>query len=189
MRETKEGCAPLEDVDEHTFFRVGQYLYTGDYTAADPEILLDSSNVPAENSNPDDELINDVRLENDAPRADEGLDVAVLAEPDEEPAWPAPEPFKYARFNHGLSKKGKKEHAFPICTDTAPAVAKSKKSLRWENFESLSYPHTGPVFKPRKNREACEDYIKVFLGHARLYVFADKYSINFLRLLCLQKLQ
>jgi len=43
MSEEKEGCAWLEDVEEHTFVRFSQYAYTGDYVAADPEILLDPS--------------------------------------------------------------------------------------------------------------------------------------------------
>lgn len=45
MSEAKEGCALLEDVDEHTFVRFSQYAYTRDYVAADLEILLHSSAV------------------------------------------------------------------------------------------------------------------------------------------------
>lgn len=33
-----------------------------------------------------------------------------------------------------------------------------------------------------------EDYTPVFLAHARLYTFADKYGITTLKVLCLQKL-
>ncbi|KAF2214377.1 hypothetical protein CERZMDRAFT_37425, partial [Cercospora zeae-maydis SCOH1-5] len=40
----------------------------------------------------------------------------------------------------------------------------------------------------RPNKEACEDYTNVFLSHARMYVFADTYAIEPLRLLSLQKL-
>ena len=31
MLEAKEGCARLEDVDEHAIVRFGQYAYAGDY--------------------------------------------------------------------------------------------------------------------------------------------------------------
>lgn len=43
MLEAKEKCALLEDIDDDTFVRFSQYAYTGDYIAADPEILLHSS--------------------------------------------------------------------------------------------------------------------------------------------------
>ncbi|KND89567.1 hypothetical protein TOPH_05669 [Tolypocladium ophioglossoides CBS 100239] len=36
MREAHDGCAIWEQVDEKTFTRFGQYMYTGDYDAADP---------------------------------------------------------------------------------------------------------------------------------------------------------
>lgn len=42
--------------------------------------------------------------------------------------------------------------------------------------------------KPVPNRCMIEDYTPVFLAHARLYVFADKYGITTLKVLCLQKL-
>lgn len=38
MSEAKEGCALLEDVEEQTFVQFSQYAYTGDYSAADPDI-------------------------------------------------------------------------------------------------------------------------------------------------------
>ena len=43
MKEAREGCAWLEDVDKDTFVRFSQYAYTEDYVAADPDIVLDSS--------------------------------------------------------------------------------------------------------------------------------------------------
>ena len=41
----------------------------------------------------------------------------------------------------------------------------------------------------RSNKSPQEDYTEVFLSHARLYVFAEKYDIQPLKKLCLQKLQ
>ncbi len=40
----------------------------------------------------------------------------------------------------------------------------------------------------RANRGANEDYTEVFLSHARLYVFADKYDIQPLKTLALEEL-
>ena len=64
-----------------------------------------------------------------------------------------------------------------------------KKSVLLNKFKSMTYINSAPVFEPRKNREACEDYTEVFLCHARLWAFADRYDICSLRRLCLQKLQ
>ena len=41
----------------------------------------------------------------------------------------------------------------------------------------------------RSNKASDEDYTEVFLCHARLYVFAEKYDIRSLKLLALNKLQ
>ena len=41
MSEAKERCALIEDIGPQTFARVGQYVYTGDYHAADYHVLLD----------------------------------------------------------------------------------------------------------------------------------------------------
>jgi hypothetical protein len=45
MSESQSGFAVLDDVDKQTFLRFCQYVYTGDYAAADPDILLHSSTV------------------------------------------------------------------------------------------------------------------------------------------------
>ena len=46
MSEAKGGCTLLEDVDEGTFVRFSQYAYTGDYIAADPDIIRGDGETP-----------------------------------------------------------------------------------------------------------------------------------------------
>lgn len=63
----------------------------------------------------------------------------------------------------------------------------------WYAFTNLSWYTPSqepkpPQYSARVNREACEDYTDVFLSHARLYVFADTYDIERLRVLSLHKL-
>ncbi|KAL6719502.1 hypothetical protein ACLMJK_003742 [Lecanora helva] len=79
-------------------------------------------------------------------------------------------------------KKKKKKHT------TEPAV---EGYLR-ESFISRQHdvelsPYTIPP--ARANKGPDEDYTEVFLGHARMYVFAEKYDIQPLKKLALQKLQ
>lgn len=59
MIEAKEGCACLEDVDEDTFTRFGQYAYTLDYPVPDPDILLDHSTIAADGSKTNNAPLND----------------------------------------------------------------------------------------------------------------------------------
>lgn len=40
----------------------------------------------------------------------------------------------------------------------------------------------------RENKDSLEDYTPVFLGHARLYIFAEERMIDDLKTLCLHKL-
>ena len=42
--------------------------------------------------------------------------------------------------------------------------------------------------QPRRNKDEYEDYTEVFLCHAYLYVFADKYDIQLLKVLALEEL-
>lgn len=62
------------------------------------------------------------------------------------------------------------------------------KEKLWKIFESKAYAGPNPSFHPRKNRNSCEAYKDVFLSHARLYVFAEKWDIARLRMLSLKKL-
>ena len=42
--------------------------------------------------------------------------------------------------------------------------------------------------QPRPNSSNPEDYSEVFLGHARLYVFAEKYDVSLLKILAMEEL-
>lgn len=62
-------------------------------------------------------------------------------------------------------------------------------SLR-ESFVSQDYVwQTDIIPGDRSNKHPQEDYTEIFLSHARLYVFAEKYDIQPLKILSRQKLQ
>lgn len=200
MSEAKEGCAWLEDVEESTFIRFSQFAYTGDYIAADPEILLDSSTIAFTPSKPN----------SDEP-------VAVVVEelphhPDPTIAHPYVEaeqtidedPFSAHIWTPRPSTKKKSKVKGPPTglapgwnesPDTGEGVSSSRREKLWKLFESEDGMKvrrhrklSSPPFHPRKNLETCEDYKDVFLCHARLYVFAEKYDIAPLKELSLNKL-
>ncbi|KAK1034026.1 hypothetical protein LTR74_018909, partial [Friedmanniomyces endolithicus] len=62
MHEAKERCALLDDTTPATFVRFGQYIYTGDYLAADHVILLGSASIERDQDNRNDEPHEDPQI-------------------------------------------------------------------------------------------------------------------------------
>ena len=191
MSEAKEGFVLLEDVDEHTFVRFSQYAYTGNYLAADP-VVLDSSSISiaTAHSAPDEARVDRVEGEGEvpswvpsppSPRAETG---AVEVNDWGSLITPRKDKNKKKRKERAVREWEKEEVVEPAADDSL-----SKKTLLLNNFSSKAYATPKPTFRPRKNRESCEDYTEVFLCHARLYVFAAKYDVGPLKDLSLHKLQ
>ncbi len=67
----------------------------------------------------------------------------------------------------------------------------AKRARLWAEFRNKAYavPLGAADFTSRANRCAIEDYTPVLLGHAQLYVFADRYDVPELRSMALQRLQ
>jgi len=161
MLEAKEACAYLEDIDEGTFVRFIQYLYTGDYTEASPEILVESSNIGLE---PEPIPV----LESEAEGASErnADDFAVSSR----------------RYKKAKSKGS-------IWDATGPSSHLSLREQACGDFQEGCPDRATTHWEPRANREACEDYTEVLSSHARLYILADRFDIEALQALALQKLQ
>jgi hypothetical protein len=193
MAEAREGHAWLEDTDEETFVRVGEYLYTGDYTPAEPDVLLAHSQIGQESDSIQTQMISEHDTLND------GSISAEMEVPEvrigQLPEEPLPIVSEWDMF--GLTKKKKEEKkkvraASRWDSDEEPEVPKvdptrSKRELLWDEFID-SIDSCDRDFRPRQNLEPCEDYREVFLCHAQLYVFADKYDIQPLAKLSLSKL-
>lgn len=193
MVEAREGHAWLEDTDEETFVRVGEYLYTGDYTPAEPDILLAHSQI----GQASDDIHTQMISERDAL---DGGSISTEMEVTEVlngqfPEESLPKVSEWDMFR--LTKKEKKEKkkaraAFSWGLDEEPEIPKvdptrSKRELLWDEFID-SIDTCDRNFRPRRNLEPYEDYREVFLCHAQLYVFADKYDIQPLAKLSLSKL-
>ena len=181
MSEAREGCALLDNVEESTFVRFSQYAYTGDYVAAKPDILLDSSTIPKDTS------LQRKHDEREAPPTIDDYSVSFTAE---EPAA-TDDPFSNPYRISSSSKKEKKEEVYVSgeVADSELPMSHSKKSRLWNNFKNEVYTISLSDFEPRRNQKPCEDYTKVFLCHAHVYTFAEKYNIDPLRRLSLHKLQ
>ncbi len=160
MLKAKKKCVSLKDVDENTFVRFSQYAYTEDYIAANSNILSDFFTIISTH------LVSN-EVFNAQSKSESELElVRNLFD------------FDISNDDWRFFKKNKKK-----------AKIWSKKFELWGNFKSKAYIISKPAFQSWKNRELCEDYTEIFLYHARLYVFADKYDVDSLKDLSLHMLQ
>jgi hypothetical protein len=151
MAEAKESCATLEDVDEGTFVRFAEYMYTNDYSVPDPVTVQMASTEEYEGSF-------GKKNKNKATKGNPWHTEEVPEEPTEEP--PSEDP----------------QH-------------ECKKDQLWSEFTEKAHVRHREPWEPRQNKESCEDYTQVFLCHASLYVFSDRYCIEPLQELARQKLR
>ena len=165
MAEAQQGVAPLKEEDEDTVARFAEWAYKGYYTAADPEI---------EASSPLLSLSPNIA---DPPSALEEVSDEQIIEPvaqNDEWFRSPPAPFK-------RSKKAIKSEELKVSRKTAlkASFIRREYSVRQE---AIDIPST------RANQGENENYTKVFLSHAYLYIFADKWDIPLLQKLALEEL-
>lgn len=194
MSEAKEDCVRLEDVEESTFIRFSQFAYTGDYIAADPEILIDSSTIALTPS----KLTPDFDFDGPVAVASKNFPLSDLEPLEPMDIPPPPEPLP--ETEHDLDqfddqeKKRATDDFWGVAWTKPKMEAKdkmgklAKKKKLGKCFETKSWNAPRPSFHPRQNCESCEDYTGVFLCHARLYVFAEKYDIAPLKKLSVNRL-
>lgn len=199
MKEAKELCALIEDVDPQTFARFGQYIYSGTYHAAEHHVLLDADAIGKDAITRDtNEDSRDAAIEDSLVPREEGV-----VEP-EDPwgSFAVTSTKKKRRFGKkGFISTGGAQPSPPPPEIEEPPYAKSsthhpspdsnsRDQRSWEEFTALQY-HTdsrNEVAEVRANTEPCEEYTEIFLSHARMYTLADKYSVGSLRQLALQRL-
>lgn len=162
MAEASDRRATVEDVNEDTFIRFYQFAYTGDYVT--PEFTL----IPT------------IELPYIPDR------YTAVAEPDpvvEEEAPPAPEEPPADELGWGsMPKKSKK----PTKPSKSARLRQLLDNLTYDTETSRATFRACCEVRPNSN--PTEEYTQVFLGHAEMYVFAEKWGIDVLKALALSKL-
>ena len=204
MEEAQKGYAVLSDVDEGTFARFSRWVYSGCYSPAEHSIEAKSaSGSPPVTLEKTQERVDGHDSNPVAGRSQPEPDLSIL--PPEDPAEdPAPhiydvndawtsflEPKKSKKESKRLERKSVKSFSEDLLVkDTFTVPLNSKERLK-ESFICLRFKNPknkSDVPAPRINREPSEDYTEVFLSHARIHVFAEKYDIQPLKKLAIYQL-
>ena len=192
MSEATQGFATLEDVDAGTFARVSRWMYSGDYAAAEYTEPCDSPALETPRSfnfgSAANQTVPPVRNSGTVPVAGPGS--AYLSLGARNPALAQIPHDESGRRNLGGFRFSAPPpspfgvYGSPLLNDNNG----SQSSLK-EIFHELQYtvPDASHI-PPRPNKVHSEDYTEVFLSHARIYVFAEKYDIQPLKTLAIQRL-
>ena len=183
MAEAQAGVATLEDVDDATFDRFIQWAYTGYYSPADFSIIIE----PEEREDPE-EKEQCSPVEDSLAAAD--VDSRTVRNPPDD-AFSSPHPddgWGAARPGTTLPTK-KKTKGISQSSRPSKRVSRDSMKVAFSNRETSVRQDTiqTPALRPNENCE--EEYTDVFLSHARLHVFAEKYGILPLKVLALENLQ
>ncbi|KAK8128749.1 hypothetical protein PG984_009857 [Apiospora sp. TS-2023a] len=191
MKEAKESRVIWDDVDNQTFVRFIQWAYTDDYVTAEPDILLDASNIQTGAS---------LAASTSTPSGTESKLYCLQDKAEDTPPEPGKCPYGNTVASYTQSRNCKKcgqyfnaphcnscgtyhKQLCSICTTTTKGAAMAKSFTTSADWKIAS-----STFKPRPNTEGCEDYSVVFACHANLYILADKYDIGPLGKLSMHKL-
>ena len=175
MSEAQEGFAVIKDVDEGTFVRFIQWAYTGYYEAG--KFKIDPPRADSALSN--EKSGGESDSEKLAPTAEvsdrEDQSEEHVVDDSSDRGWDYPR-----------SKEDGIEVDF-IDTDTSSTLRRVLKESFITRNPSVRKEAIS-ISPPRHNQAPNENYTDVFLSHARVYVFAEKYDIQSLKALALDEL-
>ena len=193
MREAGEGTAKLESVTPETFERYIQWAYKGYYTAPAPSVHDDKdgstgSRVPGSASQEYQDVMVEETVVNEmepavAPDKDQSGFFGYTVHYTEQRKQSKKNRFQYYKIDNG------KGNLLPDLEETAGSTA-SARSIRqtFIDRKPLVRRNSVDVPPPRANKDRAEDYTQVFLCHAELYIFAERYDIQSLKTLALDEL-
>ena len=184
MTEAKLGHVHWEDVDEDTFCRFCEFAYFKDYTP--PSALVTPRNSLLADDQVDNTLFVPLKRSKQKLLGRLALDLGLSAMDDAQGEIEAPAP----ALEEGTPKVLSLSLA-DLKTNPRPAARQDSRDC---DLSGDDYPAPAckskhkSRFKPKANKDVYENFSPVFLGHARLYILADKYVVHSLKQLVLHKL-
>lgn len=201
MAEAQTRSVIFDDMPEEDFIRFCQFAYTGDYT---PPlcIIKDETSDPTQSrsleSDSESEIsdVPQIELEPapEEPAPEESAPAEELALEELAPEEPAPAPAEEPSLEPTLETPRAFGYRRRSYSQTHHISQASRKINLRRSFDIKFICSTLPRQRIINsceivpNSHANQDYTGVFLAHARLYIFADKYGIKPLESLSLHKL-
>lgn len=180
VAEGQQGFATLEDLDKGTFVRFIEWAHKGYYAAAKHTVVELESPFTLGSDN-HDEVVRCIDGMTPPAEPEQDLSVDFL---------PSRQPKKGKKAKIHLSD-GWGNDAWGFNGEVRKEGAEEMKEELKKAFFGRIYTVRQSVFEippPRPNEKPNEDYTDVFLSHAQLYVFAEKYNIQSLKILALEEL-
>ncbi|KAI4230521.1 MAG: hypothetical protein LQ349_006226 [Xanthoria aureola] len=187
MSETQKGYAVLEEDDQGTFGRFAEWVNKGYYTSGE---VIDRS--LDESTSEKGLVVNgecEIRMESPAedPQPDEVL--AVEYEPPRAVfGWDVEEPSDFGVVTSSRSLKTKRNMNYASLVEEVSLTPRMQLKKSFIQRKTVIRQENSSVPAPLPNQSPQEDYTDVFLSHAQLYVFAEKYDIKTLKQLALENL-
>ena len=173
-----------------TFVRFIEWAHKGYYTAADFRTVDTESPSSSKGQSPDEVVPAGVQLVT-ATEEDSSFGRIVASEAPPEPPSDSDQ-WGTSLPSRKKGKKAKKAGFGEISIWQSPITpAQDKRKELEEAFVSRKYTARQSdvqIPPPRSNQSPSEDYTDVFLSHAQLYVFAEKYDIQKLKTFALEEL-
>ena len=186
MSEAQSGRAIIEDVDEETFLRFIQWAYSGYYEAG--KFKIDSprpGSTLVEEETTGESYLEETVVEEQVEATQTG---AALSNDFANNNW------RWAQNRHInptlMAQTALNPQLFQVAS-IPPAVPSPARGALKESFinrKPTVCQQAIRICPPRHNQAPNEDYTEVFLSHARVYVFAEKYDIQSLKALALDEL-
>lgn len=205
MSEAVNGYAAINGLGDGVFARFICWAYTGSYSAAEFTEDRDDSRVhQLENADPPPKVVEHA-FENGEPSSENaehllevvvrdgfgGASVAPVSDPYAGRVSPPADEWGVPQGLRSSKKKTKKKGYDDSESWGMVKQEQSTKASLKVSFIRRNYPVQDTSFTacaPRANTGPHENYMNVFLSHARIYVFAEKYDIKPLQVLALQNL-
>lgn len=190
FQEKRQGWAALKEYEAATFDRFLEWAYKGFYTAADYAIVEAAADSESEKEQEEDgvtesKAFNDVvEIVEDEPPPQSELSCGVgyrSIEPNSDWSNFSISTKRYKEKKDSQKKKG-------ISSPAPPPSAQENLKKEFQDRKPAIRKEIIRIPSARPNSDSSEGYEAVFLCHAQLYVFAEEFLIEDLRLLALDEL-
>ena len=187
MAEAQKGFATLEDVDKDTFVRFIEWAHKKYYTAAKFTTLVEDGSDSAGLCIEDERVTEKPVQRTNNPAVED--DDQMLVTQDNYPVQVIEDDDGWGVSTRiASSKKGKSKKGVLFPEPSTPRTVKEDMKHSFISRRPLKRKNAIKIPPPRGNKSSAEVYSDVFLSHARLYVFAEKYDIQSLKKLALDEL-